>query len=130
MQKSQDFFGFLGVFQDSLPQCSVSSFQESTDLVFFPAEYLPLGLKPCTLFAAFSARLKPGPCKTLANSELSLASRVVPRKYAGKETEEQPRILRLPPPNGRTFGAPCAQNDSRSWDMNFRDWLLASSFSF
>ena len=46
---------------------------------------------------------------------------MVLQKFAGKETEEQPRILRVPPPNGRTFGAPCAQKDSRSWEMNFSD---------
>jgi hypothetical protein len=31
----------------------------------------------------------------------------------------QPQILRSPPPNWKTFGAPFAQNDSRDYVMNF-----------
>ncbi len=41
------------------------------------------------------------------------------RTQAHAALSKQPQILRLPPPNWKTFGAPCAQNDSRDVEKNY-----------
>ena len=76
---------------------------------------------PTPAFAARPGkRLRPSlPLRRSIGSVLSLKSVEELRK-------DRSRFFDSPPPNGRTFGAPFAQNDSRCFTANFKDRTIAA----